>query len=93
MVVANLDKQYKKFEKLIDSYLSLDHTEIVKKAYVYAAKAHGNQTRLTGDRFITHPLATAHNLAELNLDYQTISAGLLHDVVEDCDVTNEDLED
>ncbi len=93
MVVANLDKQYKKFEKLIDSYLSLDHTEIVKKAYVYAAKAHGDQTRLTGDRFITHPLATAHNLAELNLDYQTISAGLLHDVVEDCDVTNEDLED
>ena len=93
MVVANLDKQYKKFEKLIDSYLSLDHSEIVKKAYVYAENAHGDQTRLTGDRFITHPLATAHNLAELHLDYQTISAGLLHDVVEDCDVTNEDLAD
>ena len=73
--------------------MSLDHSEIVKKAYVYAENAHGDQTRLTGDRFITHPLATAHNLAELHLDYQTISAGLLHDVVEDCDVTNEDLAD
>ncbi|MFL2767804.1 MAG: RelA/SpoT family protein [Dehalococcoidia bacterium] len=93
MVVANLDKQYKKFQKLIDSYLSKDHTNIVKKAYLYAEKAHGDQTRLTGERFIMHPLATAYNLAELHLDYQTISAGLLHDVVEDCDVSNEDLTD
>ena len=91
MVATNLENEYKKFEDLINSYLTVDQSEIVKKAYDFAENAHGDQIRLTGDRFITHPLATAYYLAELHLDYQTLAAGLLHDVVEDCDVTNEEL--
>ena len=59
MVATNLENEYKKFEDLINSYLTVDQSEIVKKAYDFAENAHGDQIRLTGDRFITHPLATA----------------------------------
>lgn len=93
MLITNLENQYKNFEKKVGSYLSTEHFSVVKKAYNYALKAHGKQTRLTGDMYITHPLATSNNLADLHLDYQTLSAGLLHDVIEDCDVTYEDLLD
>ncbi|MCL6581049.1 MAG: HD domain-containing protein, partial [Firmicutes bacterium] len=65
---------------------------LVERAFDFAAKAHGGQTRLSGDPYITHPLAVAGILADLELDVFTISAGLLHDVVEDTGVTLADLE-
>ena len=91
MVITNLDNQYKNFKKIAKSYLNSEQWSIVEKAYNFANNAHGNQTRLTGDKFITHPLETATYLAELHLDYNTLAAGLLHDVIEDCDVTLPDL--
>ena len=93
MVITNLDNQYKNFKKIAQSYLNSEQWDIVEKAYNFANNAHGNQTRLTGDKFITHPLETAKYLAELHLDYNTLAAGLLHDVIEDCDVSLADLVD
>jgi GTP pyrophosphokinase len=66
--------------------------EIVAKAYDFAEKAHQGHKRLSGEPYIIHPLAVAHILTELEQDPLTISAALLHDVIEDADVSREDLE-
>ncbi|WP_427114295.1 RelA/SpoT family protein [Megasphaera sueciensis] len=63
----------------------------VKKAFELADKAHEQQQRVSGEPYITHPLAVAQILAELQIDTTTITASLLHDVVEDTSYTLEDL--
>ncbi len=66
---------------------------LIQKAYVYAASAHAGQTRLSGEPYLSHPLAVAHTLAELGFDEATVVAGLLHDTVEDTKATVEDLDE
>ena len=66
-------------------------TKLIMRAYEYAKKHHGDQKRKSGEPYIIHPLQVAYILAGLELDAETISAALLHDVVEDTDVTHEDL--
>lgn len=66
-------------------------TEILKKAYVCAKSAHQGQFRFSGEPYVYHPLNVALILTELELDVTTIAAGLLHDVLEDTDVTSETL--
>lgn len=66
-------------------------TELIRRAYEFAAAAHEGQKRLTGDPYITHPLATAEILVDLEMDVSSISAALLHDVVEDQDYSVDDL--
>lgn len=66
--------------------------ELIKKAYEFAAEAHGRQKRKSGEAYITHPLAVADFLAEMRLDAPTVAAALLHDVCEDTDCTNKDIE-
>ena len=61
----------------------------LEKAFIVAKEAHEGQFRHSGEPFITHPLAVAAILAELGMDTDTIIAGLLHDVIEDTDVTLE----
>ena len=56
-------------------------------------KAHGDQTRASGDPYFSHPLEVAAILTELKLDDATIVAALLHDVVEDTDATHREIED
>src|ERR687894_495246 len=73
-------------------YLSPSDLETIRRAFEFARAAHGEQTRESGDPYITHPLAVAETLAELQLDTATISAALLHDVAEDTAVSIEDLE-
>ena len=75
----------------IRSYNPKADTEIVKKAYDYAAKVHAGQKRLSGEPFITHPLNVAFILAELEQDPSTIAAALLHDSIEDGGVTYADI--
>ncbi|MBE5820233.1 MAG: bifunctional (p)ppGpp synthetase/guanosine-3',5'-bis(diphosphate) 3'-pyrophosphohydrolase [Clostridiales bacterium] len=65
--------------------------DIIKKAYEYACKNHEEQTRLSGEPYICHPLNVAYILAELEMDEATICAALLHDVVEDTPITHEDI--
>ncbi len=67
-------------------------TERIAHAYEAAARAHGGQTRRSGEPYITHPLAVARIVAELGLDDVTIAAALLHDAVEDTGLSLEDVE-
>ncbi len=83
------------FEKLISiikSYHpSTDDLSQIKKAYEIADRAHKGQLRKSGEPYIIHPISVAIILAELELDKETIIAGLLHDVVEDTEMTSEEL--
>ena len=84
-------KPSKPMKQLMDSlgYLdAIDH-QLIKKAYVYASIAHEHQSRRTGEPYIHHPVAVARILAELHLDKESITAGLLHDVLEDTDLSTD----
>jgi len=70
---------------------SLLRTTVIEEACEFAYKAHQGQTRCSGEPYITHPLAVASILLELGLDAITISAGILHDVVEDTSITIDDI--
>ncbi len=69
----------------------LNDTELIMKAYEFAYKAHEGQYRDSGEEYITHPLEVASILADLCLDSITISAGILHDVIEDTDYSYDDI--
>ncbi len=77
-------------EKL--SYIDEEEMHMVEEAYVYASKMHFGIKRMTGEDYIEHPLNVAYILSEMKVDYATICAALLHDILEDCDVTYEELE-
>ena len=66
--------------------------EMIDKAYRLAKEAHGDQKRKSGDPYISHPIAAAIILVELGMDSECVSAGLLHDVVEDTNVKLSDIE-
>ena len=72
-------------------YLDADSVERVRQAYVYADKAHGDQWRSSGDPYITHPIAVTGICANWKLDAPALMAALLHDSMEDCGITKEDL--
>jgi len=67
-------------------------TEMLRRAYEFAEKAHAGQERLTGDPYISHPLAVANILAEIQADPVAVAAALLHDTVEDTGVAIADIE-
>ena len=80
------------FEKVSTYIKSKTEQKMITKAYMFAFEHHFGQKRHTGEDYIVHPLNVAYILAEINADYQTISAALLHDTIEDCNVTKEELE-
>ena len=65
--------------------------KLIRRAYEFAKQKHGNQLRKSGEPYIIHPVQVAYILADLGLDDSTICAALLHDVVEDTEITKEDL--
>ncbi|HHU91960.1 MAG TPA: bifunctional (p)ppGpp synthetase/guanosine-3',5'-bis(diphosphate) 3'-pyrophosphohydrolase [Halanaerobiaceae bacterium] len=73
----------------IKKYMQDPDLSIIEKAYAYAEEAHRGQFRYSGEPFIEHPLGVAFILAELELDIISIAAALLHDVVEDTEVSSE----
>jgi len=73
-------------------YLKEDDVAFIKRAYEYARDAHSEQYRKSGEPYIIHPVQVAGILVSLEMDATTISAGFLHDVVEDTEVSKEDLE-
>ncbi|OCL25145.1 (p)ppGpp synthetase [Orenia metallireducens] len=75
----------------ISSYTENPNIELVKKAYYFAKDAHEGQYRVSGEPFVSHPLQVAKIMAELELDVISIAAAILHDVVEDTEVTAEEL--
>ena len=84
ITIEEIINKMKKNNKKADS-------KIVLKAYNFAVEKHGEQLRRSGEPYIIHPMQVANILAELGLDDSTVCAALLHDVVEDTEVTHEDL--
>ncbi|MFC0179684.1 bifunctional GTP diphosphokinase/guanosine-3',5'-bis pyrophosphate 3'-pyrophosphohydrolase [Thorsellia kenyensis] len=78
-------------QSITSNYLSQDQIKKLYKAYLVAFDAHDGQTRSSGEPYITHPVAVASILAEMNLDVETLMAALLHDVIEDTDATFDDM--
>ncbi len=68
-----------------------DKIELIKSAFLYAEKLHLGQSRLTGEPYIQHPLNVAIILSEMHADVNTIIAALLHDTIEDCGITKEEI--
>tara|TARA_B000000557_G_scaffold263984_1_gene268098 strand:- start:1192 stop:3111 length:1920 start_codon:yes stop_codon:yes gene_type:complete len=77
----------------VKEYLSDKDVQKIKEAYNFAEKCHRGQLRKTGDPYIIHPVFTAIYLSNMKMDWQTISAALMHDVIEDCGVTFEEIEE
>jgi guanosine-3',5'-bis(diphosphate) 3'-pyrophosphohydrolase len=76
----------------VKKYNPAANEDLLNRAYVYAMKAHGEQTRASGDPYISHPLEVAAILARLKLDDATIAAALLHDTIEDTDATRAEID-
>ncbi|MFH1315621.1 MAG: RelA/SpoT family protein [Candidatus Uhrbacteria bacterium] len=79
-------------EELITGSYKNPNLKLIREAYNFAEKVHGQTMRDSGHPYITHPVATACRLAEMNLGLNVVAAGLLHDVMEDGDVGREELE-
>ena len=79
-------------DKISDYYPEAD-VDIVNQAYVYSAKVHEGQVRLSGEPYLHHPLEVANILADMHLDTTSIACGLLHDVVEDTHTTLDDIQE
>ena len=84
-----------RLHELVERVLAYDpkaDEPLLNKAYVYAMKAHGTQTRASGDPYFSHPLEVAAILTDLKLDDATIATALLHDVIEDTDATRAEID-
>lgn len=83
-------RQYELVERVIRYNPEADE-DLLNRAYIYAMKAHGTQTRASGEAYFNHPLEVAAILAEMKLDTATIVAALLHDTVEDTAATHAEI--
>lgn len=83
---------FESLNQLIQTYLPEDQIKRLRQAYLVARDAHEGQTRSSGEPYITHPVAVACILVEMKLDYETLMAALLHDVIEDTPATYQDME-
>ena len=77
---------------LVEEY-SPDCSALLTKAYIFTAKVHKGQSRVSGEPYISHPLEVARILAELRQDPETVCAGLLHDTVEDTSTTLKEIDE
>ncbi|MFR9065339.1 MAG: RelA/SpoT family protein, partial [[Clostridium] scindens] len=87
----NPDRLYEMLIARIRRYHPSTDVSMIEKAYQLAKKAHGGQCRKSGEPYIVHPLWVAIILADLEMDKETIVSGMLHDVVEDTEVSEEDI--
>ena len=85
------EELYGELIRSVRKYHPSDDISMIEKAYRVASEAHHDQKRKSGEPYIIHPLCVAIILADLELDKETIVAGLLHDVVEDTSITSEQL--
>ena len=88
---VNPEDLYQELIRRVRKYHPSDDISMIEKAYKIAGEAHKDQLRKSGEPYIIHPLNVAIILADLELDKETIIAGILHDVVEDTIMTEEDL--
>ncbi|MAY81853.1 MAG: GTP pyrophosphokinase [Deltaproteobacteria bacterium] len=77
----------------VSEYAPNADLDVIMRAYVFSAKAHAGQVRKSGEPYLTHPLAVAQILADMKMDVDTIATGLLHDTMEDCLVTPDEIKE
>ncbi len=80
------------FDKVTTYITNEEDREMIQRSYLFASEKHFGQKRQTGEDYIVHPLNVAYILSEINADYQTICASILHDTMEECGITKEELE-
>ena len=78
---------------VVSTYIDDPDLDLIRRAYVFSARAHEGQVRLSGEPYLSHPLHVAKILADMRMDEPTVAAGLLHDTVEDTDTTIDDIAD
>lgn len=85
-----------RFNDIVDEVLTYNpqaDVELLQKAYIFSAKAHKGQTRLSGEPYLIHPLEVAYTLTKMNLDIPSIVSGFLHDTIEDSYVEKKEIEE
>ncbi len=90
-MVTEPDSGFEPIASALVAYHPEADLDLIRRAYHYAVRSHEGQTRLSGEPYITHPLAVARIMTQLNGDTASVAAALLHDVLEDCDVTHDAL--
>ena len=88
---AQCEEAYQRLIDAIGQGTQIKNTQRIREAYEFAKASHGDQLRKDGSPYITHPLAAAVIVAEMGLDEESVIAAILHDVIEDTDVTHEDV--
>ncbi len=78
-------------EKVTRTYLPDSEIESIKRAYEFGLKAHEGQIRKSGEPYFTHPVEVAKILADMHMDYQTLCAAILHDVIEDTETAKKEI--
>jgi len=86
------DLNIQELRRRVEAYYPEADFNLLEKAYYFAEKAHAGQKRSSGEEYIIHPLNVAATLIKLRMDLDCIISGLLHDVVEDCEITPEQIE-
>ena len=92
-MTAAVEEMYGKIYSAVKDLYSEEETAFVEKAFRLAFSSHDGQLRLSGEPYIIHPLSVARILIDMGMDYESICAALLHDVVEDTSVTYEQVRD
>ena len=85
-----------RFNDIVDEVLKYNpraDVELLQRAYIFSAKAHKGQTRLSGEPYLVHPLEVAYTLTKMNLDIPSIISGFLHDTLEDSYVSKKEIEE
>jgi GTP pyrophosphokinase len=77
----------------INEYHPEADLDIIERAYIYSARVHAGQVRLSGEPYLSHPLEVAGMLSDMKLDVISVAAGLLHDVIEDTQAVPEEVEE
>jgi len=93
MTKSPLPKELVEIFDLMEIKPSEKENTLIEKAYFFSEKAHRGQKRASGDPYFVHLVATAKNLARFGMDATTIAAGLLHDVIEDTEVKEEEIKE
>jgi GTP pyrophosphokinase len=86
-------RTYEELERLVEKSYSAPDLDLLRRAFALAERAHAGELRLTGHPVISHPITVAYRLAEMGLHMHVVVAGLLHDIVEDSDITVEDVQE
>ena len=89
----NKEREYGQFMDRVRSYLPEEDWPVIERAFALADKAHASQKRASGEPYILHPLGVATILSELQIDRSTLVSALLHDVVEDTEISLEEIEE